>query len=75
MNKVERKIESFRPKMTNSNFQVFKDMCGLSIDIKAINTPNRKCLDLALFQVDELAQLFIQTESYQFKTCGKEVET
>lgn len=58
-----KKVQSFKKKMTTSDFLKFKRFCEQSVDMNAKNTPNKKSKDLAEFQIDQLTEQFVKDKN------------
>lgn len=52
--------ESFKRKMTETNYQLFLKRVKQSVDLGARNTSNTKKKDLALHQIATLAEYYVE---------------
>ena len=48
-------VESFKKQMTSEQYEKFTYFVSVGVDLYAKNTANRKCKDLAEYQIKQLA--------------------
>lgn len=62
MTSLEKKVLSYKSKMSKETFEVFKKTCSQSINLNAKNTKNHQAKYLAEHQIEILAKRHISND-------------
>jgi hypothetical protein len=62
MTSLERKVNKYKNQMSPENFKCFCRMVSGSVNLQAKNTKNRSSKDVAEFEIETLAKLYLKKD-------------